>query len=443
MHAFRENCGTNARTVRRRSPRSEGTDSKSVLRTSLFFVLLVAPSAVTTADDDVKVPRIAAIVTVYRHNSHADVIVGRILEGYHLDGDGEFPRLKLASLYTDQVPNGDKSRDLARQHGFPIHDTVAEALTLGTGKLAVDGVLVVAEHGEYERSESGQRMYPKRRLHDEIAEVFEESGRSVPVFSDKHLADNWQDAKHVYDLSRRLEYPLMAGSSLPVVWRRPAADVRRGARLDEMVALSYGSLDAYGFHALEMVQCLAERRTGGETGVKSVRCLEGDAVWRAHADGLFDDALFRAALARLERPAFVDLDNLKQRVKAPVLFVIDYRDGFRASILTLNGGVGDWTVAWREAGRDEVESTRFETQQIRPYDHFTHLLKGAETLFRTSRPTWPVERTLLTSGILDAAHLSKLKGEPVETPYLDVQYETEWKWSQPPPAFVPATPSKP
>jgi hypothetical protein len=223
-------------------------------------------------------PRVAAIVTEYRHNAHADVIVSRLVQGHTLDGQGEFPKLELVSLYTDQVPENDTSRAFAEKYGFTIYGTVAEALTLGTGELAVDGVLLVAEHGEYPKSETGQTVYPKRRLFAEVAKVFEASGRSVPVFLDKHVADNWDDAKWIYDVARRLKVPLMAGSSLPVLWRYPPADVRRGAELKEIVAVSYHTLDAYGFHALEMVQCLAERRAGGETGIKSVECLVDEAV---------------------------------------------------------------------------------------------------------------------------------------------------------------------
>jgi hypothetical protein len=108
--------------------------------------------------------RIAAVVTAYYTNSHADVIVGRLLKTETLDGKGRQPALQLVSLYTDQVPPKDISRALAAAHGFPICTNVADALTLGTGSLAVDGILLVAEHGQYPRSETGSIQYPKRRL---------------------------------------------------------------------------------------------------------------------------------------------------------------------------------------------------------------------------------------------------------------------------------------
>ncbi len=173
--------------------------------------------------------RIAAIVTEYRHNSHADVIVSRLMLTDTLDGKGKLPNLKLVSLYTDQVPKSDTSRKWSKQFKVPIYKTVEESLTLGTGKLAVDGVLLIAEHGVYPKNATGNTIYPKRRLFNEVQKVFRKTGQSVPVFVDKHLADNRKDSKWLYDTAAELKVPLMAGSSLPVLWRYPPVDVQRRA----------------------------------------------------------------------------------------------------------------------------------------------------------------------------------------------------------------------
>lgn len=389
-------------------------------------------------DDHNAVPRIAAIVTAYYRNSHADVIVSRLMQGYHLDDHPPYPKLQLASLYIDQAHPEEIGRALAERHGVPVYDSVADALTLGGDTLAVDGVLLIAEHGEYPGSQTGQKMYPKRRLFGEVADVFERSGRAVPVFCDKHLADNWEDAKWVYDEAERLGVPLMAGSSLPVLWRLPAADVRRGARLEQVVAVSYHTLDSYGFHALEMVQSLIERRAGGETGVRSVQCIEGEAVWQAGRDGVYDPALLEAALGRLRERPLKPGQSVEQLAVQPALLVIDYRDGLRVCVLNLDKVVIEWAVAWRYADDDpqmpgQVRSTLFWTQPQRPFSHFMHLLRGVERMMHTGEPSWPAERTLLTSGTLDALHISKLRGRRVDTPYLDIRYRTDWDWQQPPP----------
>ena len=396
-----------------------------------FFLLLLLCSLSCAAPPK----RIAAVVTEYRHNSHADVIVSRLLLTHTLDEKGERPDLKLVSLYTDQVPESDTSRKWAKKFDVPIYKTVEETLTLGTGKLAVDGVLLVAEHGKYPKNASGNTVYPKRQFFDAVQKVSRKTGQTVPVFVDKHLADNWVDAKWLHDTARELKVPLMAGSSLPVLWRYPPVDVKRGARLKEIVAVSHHTLDAYGFHALEMVQCLVERRAGGETGVKQVQCLSDDAVWRAMDTGMFDRKLLDAALKRLKKSPITRQPNrpLRELVKAPDMFIIEYRDGLKAFVLTLNGAVNEWGVAWNTVAGAQ-KSTTFWTQEARPYMHFTYLVKGTEKMFHTGQPTWPAERTLMTSALLDALLISKNKnGMTVPTNYLDFKYTSSWNWKQPPP----------
>ena len=187
---------------------------------ALFTALILLAGAVPSLAQESNARRVAAAVTEYRHNSHADLIVGRLLLTDMLDGTGRDLPLKLVSLYTDQKPPNDISRLLTASHRFPLAPTIADALTLGTGSLAVDGVLLVAEHGQYPRSATGNLRYPKRRFWDETVAVFRAAGKVVPVFIDKHISDNWKDAKHIYDEARALKIPLMAGSSVPGTWRR-------------------------------------------------------------------------------------------------------------------------------------------------------------------------------------------------------------------------------
>lgn len=411
----------------------------------LIAPLLILASFTLLAAEDPPKPaarpiKVAGITTEYRFNSHAEMLLGRILETETLDGKGQRSSLQLVSLFTDQVPKNDLSRAVAKKHGVPIHDSVRGALTLGGDRLAVDGVLLVAEHGQYPRSETGQIVYPKRRLFEEVFAEFDRSKRVVPVFSDKHLADNWADAKWVYDGAKKRNVPLMAGSSIPSSHRHPPTDVKRGAKLKQIVGVSYGSLDAYGFHGLEMIQSLAERRAGGETGVKRVWCVTGQEVWAAGKDGVYDPKLLDAALARLGNKGVARNKTREQAVKQPVLFVADYADGLRACLFTLNGIVGEWAAAWKY-GDDTTDATVFWNQEDRPFVHFWHQLRGVEAMMRTGKPTWPVERTLLASGVLDAALISKKDGgKVVETPYMeDVKYESTWDWAQPPPP-PPTTP---
>lgn len=375
--------------------------------------------------------KIAVLVADWFARSHPDVIVSRIFKTYTLDGKGEPSRLAVVSVYRDKPSDKDISAGYAEEYGFKICDSVAEALTLGTGRLAVDGVIISTEWADYPVSRTGQIMYPHRRLFEEVVKVLKESDRPVPVFIDKHLADTWQDSKWIYDTATELRIPMMAGSSLPVVWRRPAVDVKRGARVKEIVGISYHTLDGYGFHGMEMVQTLAERRKGGETGISSVKCLVDDTVWAA-AGKIYDPELLDAAVSRITKK-LPEGKTLQDFVPHPVLFVMDYADGLRVNLFTLNGWVNQWAAAWRYHDSNRVESTLFWTHGRHSYMHFANQMKGIEKMMLTGKPAWPVERTLMTSGALDALLISKKEGgKRIDTPYLVFSYKTGWRWDQPP-----------
>ena len=203
-------------------------------------------------------PRIAALVTEYRRYAHGQNIVDRLMGGYGWEGRWHYPELDVVSLYVDQFPENDLSREReARWPDLNIYPTIAEALTLGGSELAVDGVLIIAEHGDYFLNEQGQTLYPRYEFFRETVEVFRRSGRSVPVFNDKHLSWNWTWAEEMVRTSREMGFPLMAGSSIPVCWRIPAIDLPWGAEIEEMLVIGVGGIDTYDFHALEGIQCLA------------------------------------------------------------------------------------------------------------------------------------------------------------------------------------------
>jgi hypothetical protein len=375
---------------------------------------------------------VAAVVTEYRHNSHADIIVSRMLLTDTMDGKGKDPGLKLASLYTDQLPKNDTSRILAAALKFPIFPTIAESITMGTDKIPVAGVLLIGEHGDYPKSDTGSKQYPKMRFWRETVDVFKKTGQKVPVFMDKHISDNTQEAFAIYNEAKQLGIPIMAGSSVPGTWRHPAADVKRGAKLDEIVVISFGATDAYGYHALETAQALAEQRSGGETGIKAAQCLTGDAVWEAMDKGVVDKATFDMAWQRLPRRLNGNR-SLKEAVPEPVLFIMEYNDGLKLSVIELNGAAAEWSGGWKYAD-GTIEGCQFWTQEARPGYHFQILLDAIEQFIRTGVSPWPVERTLMSSAMLDAALQSRKQGgKRIETPEMaKVKYQATWQWQQPP-----------
>lgn len=388
---------------------------------------------------DPKAPRrVAAIVTEYRRWSHADVIIGKILEGFYHDGK-EFPRLQLASLYVDQFPPRDLSEGLKIRHRFRMSQTIADAVTLGRAEVAVDGVLLIGEHGKYRHNDRGQLLYPRRRFFEETVNVFAKHKRVVPIFNDKHLSARWEDARWMYDRARDMHIPFMAGSSLPVTWRRPVLRIPAKAEIVEAVQVGYGPFEGYGFHALEALQCMVERRRGGETGVRSVQLLQGEAMWNAMDKGVFSRELLEAALERVPAHAKGDYRKLTVKAADAGVFVIEYRDKLKAAVAMMNGYVyegdgGAFTFACRVRGTDKPLSTHFYLQQPDPFGHFAYQLRAIDSMIHTGHAPYPVERTLLTTGILDAVYTSKVeKHRRVETPHLEIRYTpTDWPFTTDP-----------
>jgi hypothetical protein len=373
---------------------------------------------------------IACIASVYRPMSHAYHIAGRFILGYPRDGRLHVPQQYISALSVDQLPDNDLAREIGREHGIRVdHKSIADALTNGGNKLAVEGVLLICEHGNYPRNDKDQTLYPRYEMMEQIVSVFRKTGQSVPVFNDKHLSYSWSKAKQIVAWSRELNFPLMAGSSLPVTWRRPELELPVGTPIDEALVAAYGPLESYGFHALETLQCHVERRKGGETGIKAVTCLRGKEVWKAGDAGRWSWELLEAALGRSEtlNPGDVrknvGLPVQGRTAAAPAAFLVEYRDGLRGAVLMLNGHVQDFTFAARVKGEVKPVSSLHYLPAPPGAKNFDCLTANIEKLFTTRKSPYPIERTLLTSGILDFALESNYrKGARIETPDLEVSY---------------------
>ncbi|HUQ91677.1 MAG TPA: hypothetical protein VM120_08345 [Bryobacteraceae bacterium] len=383
-------------------------------------------------------PKIAALVTEYRKFSHGQHIVDRFLEGYGWNGEHHHPAMDLVSLYVDQHPTGDLTPDRAAR--FPstkVYPSIAEALTLGGNNLAVDGVMLVGEHGRYPQNEKRQTKYPRYEFFKEIVKVYEASGRTAPIFNDKHLSWNWDWAREMYDTSKRMKFAFMAGSSLPVTWRTPSLEMPNGARVKEAMCICYGGVDSYDFHGLETIQCMVERRKGGESGVEWVQAYRGENFWKAHKEGIWPADLVEAALCRSHtltpaRQGFNDIlptaDDMKRLVQDPVAYRYRHSDGLMCTMLLMSGLVRDFNFSARLEGQSEL----FSTQMYLPMpdgrttlaNFFSPLVNNAEKMYLTGKPTYPVERTLLTTGLTAAGVESLfLEQKRYETPHLAIKYQ--------------------
>ena len=382
-------------------------------------------------------PKIAFLGTVVRNLSHSQHFLDRFAMGYAWAGQWQKPRVELAGVYIDQFPQSDLARQRAGKYGIKLERSVEEALTLGTGTLAVDGVVIIGEHGNYPVNEKGQTLYPRHAWFKRIVKVFEQSGRSVPVFNDKHLSTTWNECAEMVADSKRLKFPFLAGSSLPVTWRMPQADLPLDAPIRESVCVAYGFVDSYDFHAFESAQCFAERRKGGEVGIKSVHALHGANLWkvldrpdRARTRELFLAALCTSHTLPVESgypTAPVTWEWLKKTMPDTTGFLVEHRDGFRsASFLT---GIRDFTCAVDVAGRDTPFTCLLHlpmpNRGSTTADFFNPLVRHIEEMVLTGKAPYPVERTLLTSGMVIAGVDSLHAGQvPVATPEMAVRYRS-------------------
>jgi hypothetical protein len=378
--------------------------------------------------------KLAVVTTAYHYLSHAYHICGRFLYGYPRAGRMHYPDYAIAGMHVEQKKEGDLSVELSRKHGFTLYPDVAGALTLGGDKLAVDGVLLIGEHGDYPYNDKGQKLYPRYELFQKIIGVFRKSEKSVPVFNDKHLYYDHKKAADMVETARKFGFPLMAGSSLPVTWRRPELELPLGVEIKDALVVSRGEIEIYGIHALEALQCIVERRKTTKQGVKAVTCLEGEEVWKAGDDGVWSKEIFEAALSRSPSRNVGDpRENCKHYVppagrpsfpKDAVAIVVEYQDGLKATALLLNGHVEDTTFAAKIAGEKKPVSTLFYLPPPPGAAFLEALVVKIEDFLATGKPHCPVERTLLTGGVLDWALESRVrKHKRLETVDLAVEYE--------------------
>lgn len=375
--------------------------------------LLALPAAPAARGASGPRPRVACVLNAYTPDSHADVFCSRLLAGYRLNGETHVPRVEVASLYVDQLPFNDMAREQAAEYGIKIYPTVAEALRLGGSRLDVDAVAVIGEHGSYPRTRRGNFEYPRWRYFREITEVMRRDGRIIPCFNDKYLAYEWDDARRMYDTVREMRIPFLCGSTLPLTWRRPPLEFPRGIELEEALAVSCGDLEEHAYHGIELLGAMLERRRGGETGVASVRCVEGPEARRS---GDWSRKLLDAALARRVNPPPGNPDA------APQAILIRYRDGLKATVLNLNSHTRDYLFAASERGRAEPHSSCFYIQ-LYNHNHWSFLVRAFEELALTGRNPVPLERTLLANGIMLFALQSRLEGQKwLDTPQLSLRF---------------------
>ncbi len=391
----------------------------------LTTAALAAVGRLTLAVEPKQRPRVAVIYTVFRHRSHAHDIVENFLEPYYFNGKLTDPGVDVVSFYADQkAPTGDMTQEVAKQYKVRVCKTIEEALCLGGKELAVDAVLSIGEHGDYPVNKIGQTEYPRKRFFDEIVAVMRHSKRYVPLYNDKHLSFRWDWAKEMADTAKELGIPFLAGSSVPLAQRVPAFELESGAEIVEAVSIHGGGLESYDFHGLEVLQSLVEARKGGEPGIARVEFLQGEALWKAAADGRWSKELADAAMAAELGKKPATLKTVEGEAEAePHAITLTYKDGFRATVLKIGRSSTRWNFACRLKGDKEVKAFHYYVGPWKNRNLFKALSHAIQTMIHTGKAPYPVERTLLVSGVLDAAMHSRAEGKALATPQLEFGYK--------------------
>ncbi len=362
--------------------------------------------------------RIGAVITAYYRNSHADVFAGNILRGYYWEGKRRESELEIAAMYLAQTPANDIGRAEAARYGIPIRSTPADALVPG-----IQGVVLIGEHGNYPLNEKGQKLYPRYELMEQIVNTYRKTGRSLPMFVDKHFSTEWKKARQMFDWSRDLRFPLIAGTSLTLTWRRPVLELPLDAPVKRAVGYFYGDKEAYGYHGVEAYQSMVERRLGGETGIRWVQCLEGGEVWKWTEANPWARNLLEESMRHDDT---LQRGRVEDTVKRPILFLLGYRSGLEGAVYLLNGHTQQAGFAAEIEGQTEPVMCCFIMQWGRPWSHGNGLSYWVEQTIVKRREFYPPERTLLATGVIEALMDSSFqKGRKVETPHLDVRYRAQ------------------
>jgi hypothetical protein len=372
-------------------------------------------------------PRIACIVTFWgAPGSHADWIICKLMDGYWWQGAHTPSRVDVVSVYIHQFDTSVLGQKVCKAKNIPIYKTVGDAVTLGGGDLAVDGVVIVGEHGNYPTDLKGHWLLPRWWMYQQVIRVFEQQKRSVPVFNDKHLSYNWDDAKWMFDKSRELNFPLTGGSSIPTYFRTPEMDLPIDTPIKNSIVVGGTADEGAIFHCVDVLQAFVERRTGGETGVTSVQSVRGPDTWKWIERTPWAGQLLDSVAKRFElKPG-----SFQESARANAC-IVEYNDGTKAAVIP-GRGVG-WTYAADIKGAQEPTIISM-LGWPGPYSQY-HAANGQPhwitEMMTTRKEPFNAERLLLSTGIVnhymdsnwDNGRYSAV-GRRIETPFMNMKYHT-------------------
>ena len=372
-------------------------------------------------------PRIACLVSYWGlPTSHADWIVNKLLDGYWWQGAPTPSRVDVVSVYVHQFDTSLLAQKVCKAKNIPIFKSVGEAVTLGGKELAVDGVVIVCEHGNYPTDLEGHWLLPRWWIYQQVIRVFEQSKRSVPVFNDKHLSYNWDDAKWMFDKSRELNFPLSGGSSIPIYFRKPEIDLAADTPIKKSIVVGDAADEGAIFHCIDVLQAFHDRRKGGETGVKSVQSIRGPETWK-----WVERTPWAGNLLEAVRKKFDLKPGSFQAGRRSNVCVVEYNDGTNGAVIS-GSGVG-WTYAGEIAGQKDptIVSMLDFPGPISQYHAANAHEHWLIEMMLTGKEPFNAERLLLSTGITNHYMESNWQngvysavGRRIETPYMNMKYRS-------------------
>jgi hypothetical protein len=387
---------------------------------------LTGSAAVAAPPPVQKRPRIACLVTYWAApNSHADWIIAKLMDGYWWKGQHTPSRVDVVSVYIHQLNESPLGQKVCKAKNIPIFKTAGEAVTLGGKELAVDGVVIVGEHGNYPTNLKGQWMLPRWWIYQQVIKVFEQSNRSVPVFNDKHFSISWDEAKWMFDKSRELGFPLTGGSSIPVYFRKPEIELDLNTPIKSSVVLGGAPDEGALFHCVDVLQAFVERRKGSETGVKAVQCIRGPETWN-----WTERNPWAADLLESVRKKFDLKPGHFQEIKKPNVCIVDYNDGTKGAVYSADD-VG-WTYAADIEGQKDptIISMLGWPGPFSQYHASNALPHWITEMMVTKKEPFNAERLLLSTGIVSYNMDSNWEngqysavGRRIETPFMNIHYK--------------------
>ncbi|MEE3370540.1 MAG: hypothetical protein VX346_14470 [Planctomycetota bacterium] len=392
--------------------------------------VVAAPMVPVSEAAPKKRKRVAIVGASWRREEPTMHLAERLLAGYPYAGKWQRPPVDIVAVCMQQRPDDDLTEARAAEFGFGTYPTVAAALRCGGTHLAVDGVLLIDAAVAGRSDRQPRRGTTAASLLRQVVDVFQQEERAVPVFNYHQLGEGWDGAGGISEPAQRLEFPLLAGSVLPVTWRLPALELPLECVVEEALIVG-GAPDPADYQALDALQCMVERRRGGETGVATVEVLRGDAVWAAAEQQRWSHSLLEAALSRSdimmgENVHPKDMANngeVPRLVKSPAAYCIEYLDGLRATVLNFHGAVGDYTFAARIQGTRQLQSTQFLLPVHRDGLAASCLVHQiVEMLMRGTSPR-PLERSQLVTGLWRRCRSAWGAGQSARaTPELRIRY---------------------